>query len=184
MLLSLMVVTLLLASGMLALEREEHAFGRLVRGLVSRTGLLAEKIVLAAICGGALAIVMFGVLAAFLDLGWERLPAWVLALLVAAVAFAALGVAIGALAREVRAASLLAFMFALPSLRWRSSVGRGQRHALRRHPRHLGRVPVQAGLSALDGALSGGALVMPLLHLVALTLMFAALARLALRRFT
>ena len=36
--LSLMVVTLLLAAGMLALEREEHAFGRLVRGLVSRIG--------------------------------------------------------------------------------------------------------------------------------------------------
>ena len=42
--LSLMFVTLLLAAGMLALEREEHAFGRLVRGLVSRTGLLVEKI--------------------------------------------------------------------------------------------------------------------------------------------
>src|SRR3954468_22400181 len=37
---SLMFVTLLLAAGMLALEREEHAFGRLVRGLVSRIGLL------------------------------------------------------------------------------------------------------------------------------------------------
>ena len=41
--LSLMIVALLLAAGMLALEREEHAFGRLVRGLVSRTGLLVEK---------------------------------------------------------------------------------------------------------------------------------------------
>src|SRR5687768_10623696 len=34
--LSLMLVTLLLAAGLLALEREEQAFGRLVRGLVSR----------------------------------------------------------------------------------------------------------------------------------------------------
>ena len=50
--LSLMVVTLLLAAGMLALEREEHAFGRLVRGLVSRTTLLVEKIGLAALCAG------------------------------------------------------------------------------------------------------------------------------------
>ena len=56
--LSLMVVTLLLAAGMLALEREEHAFGRLVRGLVSRTTLLVEKIGLAALCGGALAVIM------------------------------------------------------------------------------------------------------------------------------
>ena len=35
---SLMFVAVLLAAGMLALEREEHAFGRLVRGLVSRLG--------------------------------------------------------------------------------------------------------------------------------------------------
>ncbi|MFA9270679.1 MAG: ABC transporter permease, partial [Baekduiaceae bacterium] len=33
---SLMFVCVLLAAGMLALEREEHAYGRLVRGLVSR----------------------------------------------------------------------------------------------------------------------------------------------------
>ena len=33
---SMMFVALLLAAGMLALEREENAFGRLVRGLVSR----------------------------------------------------------------------------------------------------------------------------------------------------
>ena len=32
---------------MLALEREENAFGRLVRGLISRTGLVAEKVGLA-----------------------------------------------------------------------------------------------------------------------------------------
>ncbi len=46
--LSLMLVTLLLAAGLLALEREEGVFARLVRGLVSRTALLTEKIVLAA----------------------------------------------------------------------------------------------------------------------------------------
>jgi hypothetical protein len=55
---SLMFVTVLLASGMLALEREEHAFTRLVRGLVSRAGLLAEKIGLAAMCALVVAVVM------------------------------------------------------------------------------------------------------------------------------
>src|SRR5918998_233388 len=110
---SLMFVTLLLAAGMLALEREEHAFGRLVRGLVSRTGLLAEKIGLAGLCAWALAVVMLAVLVAFLDLGWSRTPAWLLALALGAAGFAALGVAIGALAREVRAASLLAYLAAL-----------------------------------------------------------------------
>jgi hypothetical protein len=39
-------------------------------------------------------------------------------------------------------------------------------------------------LTALDGALSGGDLLLPLVHLAALTLGFAALARIALRRFT
>ena len=95
--LSLMVVALLLAAGMLALEREENAFGRLVRGLVSRTGLLVEKAGLAALCGWALATVMLAVLALFLDLRWARAPAWLAALAVAAAAFGALGVAIGAL---------------------------------------------------------------------------------------
>ena len=57
---------------------------------------------------------MLIVLALFLDLRWARAPAWLAALAVAAAAFGALGVAIGALSREVRAASLLAFMVALP----------------------------------------------------------------------
>jgi ABC-2 type transport system permease protein len=183
--LSLMVVTLLLAAGMLALEREEHAFGRLVRGLVSRTGLLVEKITLAALCGGALAAIMLAVLAAFLDLGWDRVPAWLLALAVAALAFAALGVAIGALAREVRAASLLAFMLALPVAALAlipSGAVSGTLYDVIRIV--SGAFPFKPALSALDGALSGGELLMPLLHLAALTLGFTALARLGLRRFT
>jgi ABC-2 type transport system permease protein len=182
--LSLMVVTLLLAAGMLALEREEHAFGRLVRGLVSRSGLLVEKIVLSAACGAALAAIMLAVLSAFLDLGWERVPAWLLALVVSAVAFGALGVAIGALAREVRAASLLAFMLALPvaalALIPSGAVGGALYDVIRIVS---GAFPFKPALSALDGALSGGALLVPLLHLAGLTLAFAALARLALRRF-
>jgi ABC-2 type transport system permease protein len=183
--LSLMVVTLLLAAGMLALEREEHAFGRLVRGLVSRNAVLAEKIVLAAACGAALAVTMLAVLAAFLDLGWARAPAWVGALVVAALAFGALGVAIGALAREVRAASLLAFMLALPvaalALIPSGAVGGGVYDVIRIVS---GAFPFKPALEALDGALSGGELLRPVLHLAALTLGFAALARLALRRFS
>ena len=183
--LSLMVVTLLLAAGMLALEREEHAFGRLVRGLVSRSGLLAEKIGLAALCGGALAVIMLAVLSAFLDLGWDRVPAWVLALAVAALAFAALGVAIGAVTREVRAASLLAFMLALPvaalALIPSGAVSGGLYDLIRIVS---GIFPFKPALTALDGALSGGDLLLPLVHLAALTLGFAALARIALRRFT
>ena len=47
---SLMFVTVLLAAGLLALERSENAYSRLVRGLVSPGRLLAEKIVLAGGC--------------------------------------------------------------------------------------------------------------------------------------
>jgi len=55
---SLMFVCVLLAAGMLALEREENTFTRLARGLVSRGGLLAEKGVLAASCSFAAALLM------------------------------------------------------------------------------------------------------------------------------
>ena len=43
---TLLFVTVLLVSGSLALEREENTFTRLTRGLVSREGLLVEKVVL------------------------------------------------------------------------------------------------------------------------------------------
>lgn len=181
---SLMNVALLLAAGMLALEREEHAFGRLVRGLVSRTGLLLEKVGLAALCAWALAAVMLAVLVAFLDLGWSRTPAWLAALAFAAVSFAALGVAIGGLAREVRAASLLAFMLALPvaalALVPSGAVGGTLYDAIRIVS---GAFPFKPSLNALDAALSGGDLLAPLLHLAALTVGFTLVARVALRRF-
>ena len=53
---SLMFVTVLLAAGMLALERSENAYQRLVRGLVSPGRLLSEKIVLAAGCAAAVTL--------------------------------------------------------------------------------------------------------------------------------
>jgi ABC-type multidrug transport system permease subunit len=181
---SLMFVTLLLAAGMLALEREEHAFGRLVRGLVSRTGLLAEKIGLAGLCAWALAAVMLAVLVAFLDLGWSRTPLWLLALASSALAFAALGVAIAGLAREVRAASLMAFMLALPiaalALVPSGAVDATLYDAIRVVSAAF---PFKPALNALDAALSGGGLLGPLAHLGALTAGFALIARLALRRF-
>jgi ABC-type multidrug transport system permease subunit len=181
---SLMFVTLLLAAGMLALEREENAFGRLVRGLVSRTGLLAEKIGLAGICAWVLAAVMLAVLVAILDLGWSRTHVWLLALAFAALAFAALGVAIGGLAREVRAASLLAFMLALPIAALAlvpSGAVDGTLYDVIRIV--SGAFPFKPALDALDAALSGDELLAPLAHLAALTAAFAAIARLSLRRF-
>ena len=183
---SLMFVTVLLASGMLALEREEGAFSRLVRGLVSRTGLVAEKIALAAACAFLVALVMLCGLAAFVGLDWGRFGQWVLALGAAALAFGALGAAIGGLAREVRAASLLAFLLSLPiaflALVPSGAVSSGL-YAVVRAVSAL--FPFKPALQALDGALNaaGGGIGMPILHLAVLTLAFAALARLSLRRF-
>ncbi|MEA2457017.1 MAG: type transport system permease protein, partial [Thermoleophilaceae bacterium] len=111
---SLMFVCVLLASGLLALEREENTFSRLARGLVPGGQLLIEKIVLAAACSFAVTLVMLMGVSIFVPLDWGRLVLWVLALGGGALAFAAMGVAIGCLAREVRAASLLAFLLSLP----------------------------------------------------------------------
>lgn len=182
---SLMFVTLLLAAGTLALEREENAFARLVRGLVSRTALLAEKGLLAAGSAFVVSLLMLAGLALFIDLAWERFPAWAAALAGGAVAFAAMGLAIGALTREVRAASLLAFMLSLPiaflALVPSGSVSQGLYDVIRAISALF---PFKPTLDALNAALNdAGGLGTALLHLAALTVGFGALGRLGLRRF-
>ncbi len=182
---SLMFITLLLAAGTLALEREENAFSRLVRGLVSKTGLLAEKAGLAAVCSVSVSLLMLAGLGLFVELDWGRFPLWLAALTVGALAFAALGLAIGALTRDVRAASLLAFMICLP-LAFLALVPSGAvAPALYDVIRAVSAVfPFSPALDALDAALNdAGAIGGPLLHLAGLTLAFGALARLALQRF-
>jgi ABC-2 type transport system permease protein len=181
---SLMFVTLLLAAGLLALEREEQVFGRLVRGLVSRTKLLTEKVVLSALCALAVTLLMLFGLAAFVGLDWSRIPAWLAALAGGALGFAAMGVAIGGLTREVRAASLLAFLLALPivflALVPSGSVSPGLYDTVNLVS---GLFPFKPALRALDAAINGGELLLPIVHLLALTLGFFLLARVALRQF-
>jgi ABC-2 type transport system permease protein len=182
---SLMFVTLLLAAGTLALEREENAFRRLVRGLVSRTGLLVEKVGLAAACSLVVALLMLAGLAAFVGLDPARAPLWALAAGAGALAFAAMGAAIGALTRDVRAASLLAFMVSLPiafiALVPSGTVGAGLYEATRAVSALF---PFAPSLAALRAALDGsGGLAAPLVHLLVLTLALGAAARLGLRRF-
>jgi ABC-type multidrug transport system permease subunit len=182
---SLMFITLLLAAGTLALEREENAFSRLVRGLVSKTGLLAEKAGLAAACSVTVCLVMMVGLGLFVDLDWGRFPLWLAALALGALAFAALGLAIGGLTRDVRAASLLAFMLCLP-LAFLALVPSGAvAPALYDLIRAVSAVfPFKPTLDALNAALNdAGGLGGPLLHLAALTAAFGVLGRLALQRF-
>jgi ABC-type transport system involved in cytochrome c biogenesis permease component len=183
--LSLMLVCVLLAAGMLALEREEHAFGRLVRGLVSRSGLLTEKVVLAAGCAAAAALLMVAGVSIFVTLDWSRFGWWVVALVAGGLAFGALGSAIGALAREVRAASLLAILLALPvaflALVPSGAVSHGLYDALRVISALF---PFRPALDAVDAALNdAGGLAGALAHLAALLAGWWAVARLALRRF-
>jgi ABC-2 type transport system permease protein len=182
---SLMLVTMLLAAGMLALEREEHAFARLVRGLVSPSALLAEKVVLAGGCAAAASLVMAAGISTFVSLEWSRFPLWVLALALAAIAFGALGVAIGGLAREVRAASLLAFMLSLPiafiALVPTSAVSGTLKSVLDTVAFVF---PFKPALDAANNAFSGTAppIGWPLLHLAGLAVAFGLLARAAVRR--
>ncbi len=183
---ALTFVTLLLAAGMLALEREEHAFGRLVRGLVSRLGLVAEKVALAALCAFAVTGLMLIVLALFVDLDWARAPLWVPALALGALGFAGMGVAVGCLAREVRSASLLVFALSLPmaalALVPTGAVGDGAYKVIEVVNFVL---PFKWALQALDAAINDAepSLGLPLVHLAVLTVVFTGVARLGLRRF-
>jgi ABC-2 type transport system permease protein len=184
---SLMIVTVLLAAGMLALERSENAYSRLVRGLVSPERLLSEKIVLAAGCAAGVTLVMAACVSAFVHLDWSRFELWVLALALGGLAFGALGVAIGGLTREVSAASLMAFLVSLPIAFVALVPATAVSGAVKSVLDVIAFVfPFRAALEAIGNAFSGTApgIGWPLLHLAVLTLVFAGLARLALRRFS
>ena len=205
---SLMFVCVLLAAGGIALEREEHTLSRLVRRgpasatglgstrpargrrgagrpLISRELLLAEKLLLAAGCSLVLALVMLAGIGAFVGLEWSRAALWLLALAAGALAFGALGIAIGALAREVRAASLLAFLLSLPlaflALVPAGAVAGGLYDVIRAISLVF---PYKAALQALDAAVnrSSPGIAISLVHLLVLTVLFGVLARLGLRR--
>jgi ABC-2 type transport system permease protein len=123
-------------------------------------------------------------LALFVGLDWARAPLWIAALALGALAFGAMGVALGGLAREVRAASLLALMLSLP-IAFLALVPSGAVAPALYDVISVvsGLFPFKPSLDALDAAISGGELLLPLAHLSALTLGFGVLGRLALRRF-
>jgi ABC-type multidrug transport system permease subunit len=183
---TLLFVTVLLVSGSLALEREENTFTRLTRGLVSRTGLLVEKALLGTGAALVVTLLLLAAITPFESIAWERIYLIIPAILLAGAASSALGLAIGAAAREVRASALLAFALALPvaflSLVPSGTVGKGLLDVI-----HViaGAFPFRPALDALSGALaeSGPDLGLPLLHLALLTVGYLVLARLALRRF-
>jgi ABC-type transport system involved in cytochrome c biogenesis permease component len=183
---TLMIIGLFLGGGMLALEREEHAYGRLVRGPVSRWELLGEKVLLGALAALAATMVELGVISLFDSLRWARIAAWVLALLVGGTAFGAVGTAFGALTRDVRATTLLAILVALP-FAFLALIPSGivatwvydlVRIASATFPFKAALQAVNAGLNDADPGLPG-----PLLHLAILAAAYTVIARVGLRRF-
>jgi ABC-2 type transport system permease protein len=184
--LTLAFVVVLLVAGSLALEREENAFPRLTRGLVSGEGLLAEKVLLGVAVGLVVTLLMLFGMRIFVPLELGRVWLWLVAILFAAAALGAAGAALGAAAREVRAVSLLAFMVTLPiaflSLVPSGAVGPTVFDLIR----YLTALfPFKPGLEAITAALdeAGSGIGGPLLHLAILAGAYALIARFALRRF-
>ena len=183
---SLMFVGVLLAAGLLALERSEHTYSRLVRGLVTPSGLLSEKITVSATGAAAVTLVMAALVSLFVHLDWGRFPLWLAALALGGLAFAALGVAIGGLAREVSVASLMAFLLSLPIAFIALVPADAVSGTLKSILDAISFVfPFKAALQAVGNSFSGTAPAIgwPLVHLAVLTLAFGSLARLALKRF-
>jgi ABC-type transport system involved in multi-copper enzyme maturation permease subunit len=119
--LTITFLALLLSAGAIAAERDENVVGRLARGLVNRTQLVAAKVGLASVValalGGAIAVV-FGIA---IEVGgvvggepWQRFPLLLAGIALAGAAVGALGTLLGALAREARTASLVAVLVVLP----------------------------------------------------------------------
>ncbi|MBD0317863.1 MAG: ABC transporter permease [Thermoleophilia bacterium] len=119
--LTIALLSILIAAAGIAAERDENVLGRLTRGLVRLGELVAEKIALVAVVAVALGLVLTLVLGIAIEVAgstsfasWTRLPVLAAGIALAAAAFGALGVLLGVLARETRAAALVAILVALP----------------------------------------------------------------------
>jgi len=119
--LTITFLSLVLAAGALAAERDENVIGRLARGLVRLWELVAAKVALAAVVAAVLGLGIAVVFGAIIEIGgvtggepWQRVPLLVVGLALAGAALGALGSLIGAVAREARAASLVAVLLVMP----------------------------------------------------------------------
>jgi ABC-2 type transport system permease protein len=183
---SLMFLTLLLAAGMLAIERSENVYSRLARGLLSPGRLLSEKVLLSAGCAAAVTLLMAAFVSLFVHLEWARFPLWLVALALGGLAFGALGVVIGGIAREVSVASLMALLLSLPIAFVALVPSTAVSGTLSSILDVIAFVfPFRAALQAAGNAFSGSSpgIGLPLLHLAVLAVAFAVLARFTLRRF-
>jgi ABC-2 family transporter protein len=119
--LTISFLTLVLAAGSLAAERDENVVARLARGLVGLGELVSAKVVLAALVALGVGLAIALAFGAIIEIGgvtggepWARLPLLCAGLALAGAALGALGALLGALAREARTASLVALLVVLP----------------------------------------------------------------------
>lgn len=182
-------LALLLAAGALAAERDENTIARLVRGGAGLGWIVAGKVALAALVALALGLALVLVVGVAAELGdvpggqpWSRLPLLALGLVLAGSAVGALGALLGALAREARTASLLAVLVVLPIV----FVGLVPREVAPAAGWTSDAVPFAHAVRAFDASLYAAdpwrPLAVELAWLVAMTLVFGALARRAARR--
>lgn len=170
----------LIGAAGLSSEREDNALVRLRRGLVAPGALVGEKVVLAALVCAALGLVLLGAVALLSSLAVGRWALWLATLTVSGLAFGALGVLLGALARETRTALLAGLMLGLPLIALALLPGGGLAEALSQA------VPFGPAFSAyqdllLDPGLSGR-LALSIGHMAALGAALSALAALAVVR--
>jgi len=85
--------------------------------------LVGEKVAFTGVVGGGIGFLLAVIFGLVVEIGhivggepWQRLPLVLVGVVLGAAAFGALGVLIGALAREARAATLIAFLVAIPIL--------------------------------------------------------------------
>jgi ABC-2 type transport system permease protein len=182
-------VTVLLGAGALVAEREENVLARLARGLCTLGQLVVEKVAYVGLVGAAMGAALALAFGVVVEAGgvsggepWQRLPLLLCGLVVAAAAFGAFGVLVGALARESATATIVAFLVALP-LMLLALVPPGASNVARWLAALFPFGHAQSALSAaLYDASPAGTLLRQCAWLVALCLVYGAAARVAARR--
>jgi len=182
--LSMMLIAVLLAAGMLAMEREENTLERLLRGPVRVRTLVASKVVLAAVLAAVAGFGLTAGVSLFFGVDWSRALFWLVAFLAAGLACAGFGTGLGALTRDVRAASLIGILVALPltflALVPEGAVDSWLFDAIQAVSAVL---PFKPSLEAIDGAINGpDSIWRPALQLLAVSAGWSAIAVAALRR--
>lgn len=111
---SVAFVCVVLVAASLAAERDERVLGRLMRGVISPTSVLASKLVLGAVAGTAFSIGLFVAFGLLAPQAWQRLPLLAGVVALASISFSAMGALIATVSRDARTATLVGVLVVLP----------------------------------------------------------------------